>query len=35
MKKLLLITATVLYIQNINAQTVTDTDGNVYQTVKL
>jgi uncharacterized protein (TIGR02145 family) len=33
MKKLILITAAVLYIQISNAQTVTDIDGNVYQTV--
>src|SRR5512133_920538 len=37
MKKLLLITSTVFFIQTSNAQTetVTDIDGNVYQTVTI
>jgi len=35
MKKLLLITATVLFMQICNAQTITDIDGNVYNTVAI
>ena len=37
MKTLLLITATALFMQIINAQTetITDIDGNVYQTVTI